>query len=1635
MDPGTWQNPGYPDADDDVIINGIVHVIGENSCNNLSIVGSDAMLKSADNSHGTLTVYGNLTSSGWVTSSASYNLTLNLYGNLSISYNFVPHNFNWLGTGIKNLFCLNSGFGIRTRNITAISPEIEAIQALSDISFLPGGTYTPVIKGDGGIVDIRLFDPETRTAYNLNSRSCRLENLSFQGNGSSVFNFNNDSTLSNVWMSNCQLEDLVTTGTHMFDTGCSVTDITNNGTIHNASSGSRSLNVYGAFTNNGQLGQDPWGYTFSVYCHGDIYNNGLFKPSNLYLRGVAARTISSTAANPIQVSNSMSTEAGLGDVYAGDQLYFSNINNLTGPFNLKAYTQTNQPKTLYFDNVKISYADIAGISGSSVNGTNFWVLNTPISNLGLQGSIQFGDTCSLTNVVNYASIQNATGSGSVTLPIYGDFINHGTVANAGGYLFTVNAWDDVRNYGIWTAYRLNLYGDDAQEISFGAAHPFAGFYLYDMNVTAGIYVVEEDLYLQCNAMNLDYSTLYLNPGGFDLHLNGTELIEANIVSDLDNILNMSNSARISNVAFQSITNAGIMNMLTNTSFSGSLVNNGTVQNTGASVSLNVAGDVTNNGTICNSGGYLLTVNGGGNLINNGVWSNYNTRLNSSSSQLIHFPPEHPYEGSNFYDLNADSEVHTDADLWFVNTSYIDSNYSTWRLDLGNWDLRLDNCLMVETNIHATEASVFTAVNGGYLASCTFQSMTVEGTLNLNSNTPFSGNLINNGIIQNHGNSITLSVTGNCVNNGSIQNNGGYNIYVHVGGNAINNGSWSGYGLTLNGAATQLIHFPSGHGFNGSSLSDNNAASAITVDSDLYISGTTIDLNQSPLQLTGGYDMWLDNCILVDAPLQSDLSSQLSMENGGYISNSSMQSITLTGTINLISNLTVSGSLVNLGILQNISATISLYVTGDLDNQGTIRNNPGGYNLYLYCGQDISNTGSIGCYRLILNGAAPQNLSTPGTITCTELTDNNSASSITLLTDLPLTNTNVDLNGATLILNDGSRLGKTLSLTGGYLIEAGVVGGNSSKMILANNARLETVSFDDIIWEGQVTLGSAVSVGNLVNRATVQNTAYGSVSLTINGRLDNEASGVFQNNSYNLSLNLYGDVYDWGQLNNLEIYFRSSGNQSIWQSADADTIRCGHLRKVNTTGSVTMLSDLRLKNCRITLNNQDLLMESGRTVHNLSMYGAYIENTELVSAADAVLNMSGGAYLGSGVTCGNMIWTGTVMLSSTTTVNDLQNEGTIMNLAGNYGYLYVNGRLDNYGSMGNAASYPLDIYVYGDLYDYGSISNRYLNFNGSGTQGWYQAPMANTVQSQYVRKTVASGDLQMLSDLRLQTAYLSLNSRSLIMNSGGIDHTLYMSGGYIVSTYLSSSGNAILDFSGDAWLNNINGGNLTLRGTVYIYGTCNFGSIVNYAYTRNKINDYAYLYVNGNLLNHGTFFSDGYPLYLYVSGNLTNNGTIANRRVQMSGTADQNVQLNGSETIDALRLQSNIGSAAWYRDGSPSGLTGSYIDLVMDNPLLMGVWQAYVSSSNTWDRIISISLVGTLNAPENISINLAGTDLLLSWEQVIGASSYTIYTCDAPDGVFSVLMSGISDPDPGDGIVEQILPPSLERRFYRVTANN
>ena len=74
----------------------------------------------------------------------------------------------------------------------------------------------------------------------------------------------------------------------------------------------------------------------------------------------------------------------------------------------------------------------------------------------------------------------------------------------------------------------------------------------------------------------------------------------------------------------------------------------------------------------------------------------------------------------------------------------------------------------------------------------------------------------------------------------------------------------------------------------------------------------------------------------------------------------------------------------------------------------------------------------------------------------------------------------------------------------------------------------------------------------------------------------------------------------------------------------------------------------------------------------------------------------------------------------------------------------------------------------------------------------------------------------------------------------------------------------------------------------------------------------------------------------------------------------------------------------------------------------------------------------LSEPADITVTHDGLNLTITWEEVTGATSYTLYSCTNPYAIFpnqwTIIESGIES-------TSAVLPLSGNRIFYRVTANN
>ena len=87
-------------------------------------------------------------------------------------------------------------------------------------------------------------------------------------------------------------------------------------------------------------------------------------------------------------------------------------------------------------------------------------------------------------------------------------------------------------------------------------------------------------------------------------------------------------------------------------------------------------------------------------------------------------------------------------------------------------------------------------------------------------------------------------------------------------------------------------------------------------------------------------------------------------------------------------------------------------------------------------------------------------------------------------------------------------------------------------------------------------------------------------------------------------------------------------------------------------------------------------------------------------------------------------------------------------------------------------------------------------------------------------------------------------------------------------------------------------------------------------------------------------------------------------------------------------------------------------------------------NNTGNFCIKALTIDGINSPQNVMIEIIGTDVHLSWDAVTGANSYNVYASTTPDGVFL----DVTNDGTLDGTTWYILTTEA-KKFYYVTAVN
>jgi len=394
-------------------------------------------------------------------------------------------------------------------------------------------------------------------------------------------------------------------------------------TLNNQYAYSPTLTVNGKIINNGVIISNPGGYSFYLNILNDIENNGKWAPLQTTFSGISDQKIKQSTGKSFQ--GYFLTTDTLGQIVLGSDVTFnSNRWDLN-----KAKIQTN--------GFKLTTLNYQLNNGTIISDDNLILRNTGIAsmifngNYKLSGKIRVQGDNVLNGTVTVLDTLNNDYAYSPSLTVNAKIINNGTIiSNPSGYSFYMNILSDIENNGKWAPSQTIFSGKTDQRLKQSSGKSFQGY----MVTTDSI----GDMILDSNVL-FDGNTWEMNK--CQVQTNKFKLLTRNYLMSTGKILSndtliLSNS-RISGMTFNGDYKiggkVGIQNEIR---FNGTVTVLDTLYNQYAySPTATFSGNLVNNGTIAgNPSGYSLNMQIKGNLTNHHILRISNLYLTGTNSRTI-----------------------------------------------------------------------------------------------------------------------------------------------------------------------------------------------------------------------------------------------------------------------------------------------------------------------------------------------------------------------------------------------------------------------------------------------------------------------------------------------------------------------------------------------------------------------------------------------------------------------------------------------------------------------------------------------------------------------------------------------------------------------------------------------------------------------------------------------------------------------------------------------------------------------------------------------------------------------------------------------------------------------------------------
>ncbi|MBK6966498.1 MAG: hypothetical protein IPH20_22030 [Bacteroidales bacterium] len=786
--PSTWIGETVPGPANDVIIESTVSVNSNSAaCNNIQITNTGVLQNSSATNY-LLTVFGNLTNEGIITNNTMNGFNLGIYGDITNNGAWSNSTLSFAGSSDHEI-ASSQPMSISTMNKIATGGRVKATTALSFIgtNFSLNDTleFTSgnVLTMNGGYFSSGVLYKSALPALQINS---------------------DNGTYASALIIDGPLTELHGTLLIFGNQNNFKGHIVNYGTLKNSSATNYTLTVTGSLTNNGTI--TNYVNDFYLNISGNLVNNGTWTNQSTTLNGSGNQELSMTQAFG---GANLIRNAGIGRAKATSGLSFIGT-NITLYDTLEFTTGNSISMSGGSFNYGVMYkSSLPAIQLTAGNGTyaNTFTIDAVMTELNGSLLIAGNQNIFKGHIVNYGTLRNNSPT-NYTLTVTGSLTNNGTITN---YVndFYLNISGNMVNNGTWTNHSTTLNGSGNQELSM--SQPVGCF---NLTRNAGAGRVKAISGISFTGTNITlYDTLEFTTGN-SISMSGGSLYSGVLYkSSLPAIKITGGNGNHINALIIDSPQAefyGTIQIFGNSNlFKCDILNFGTIQNRSTTnYTLNVTGSITNNGTIQdNVNDFFLYLSG--NVTNNGIWENRETTLTGTNIHYLAFTNR--FEGESFVNNNAAGSMISTTDVTFDGTA-VDLNYSSFTVATGS-RLSVMNGSLLETTVSGTDIHFHSL--GAYCQTVVFASdVTLHGVFEAGTGVGFNGSIVNEGVFRNRRiTSYSILVQGGIENNGSITNNVN-SFTITVLGDISNNGIWSNLLTTLDGTSDQNIFLINGNPIQG-----------------------------------------------------------------------------------------------------------------------------------------------------------------------------------------------------------------------------------------------------------------------------------------------------------------------------------------------------------------------------------------------------------------------------------------------------------------------------------------------------------------------------------------------------------------------------------------------------------------------------------------------------------------------------------------------------------------------------------------------------------------------------------------------------------------------------------------------------